>query len=307
MMLRIALWLIDLAVTVLPESLVYRAARALAPLAMPLAERRRQTVRNNIQRLQPSWEPPELDRATRGVFQETAMYYVDTALLPRHEPQQLLRDRLQVEGLETLQEAVDGGRGVILVGAHLSNPEVAFQALVALEIDAIALVEPLADPRIMSAMRRRRERWGLPFVGVSMEGVKQAITHLQKGGVVAILTDRDLQGHGVCVPFMSRLARFPTGAVDLALRTDAALVLGWPVREHDLRFRVHFEAADPLLRSDNRANDVRANLANVMRQLESPIAAHCQQWRMFESPWAPCRDTTYHEGGAARPLSGTPR
>jgi lauroyl/myristoyl acyltransferase len=294
------------AAAVLPSGWLYRAARALAPLAMPFAERRRQTVRNNIQRLQPAWEPTQLDAATRRVFQETAMYYVDTALLSQFSSQQILDDHTTPEGLDYVRSAIDAGNGVILVGAHLANPEVPFQALAALGIDALALVEPLADAGRMEAMRQRRETAGLPFVPATMEGVKRVITHLRGGGLVAILTDRDIQGQGSCVPFMRRLGQFPTGAVDLAMRTEATLLIGYAVREHDLHFRAVFQPTEPLIRSENRTNDIRANLANLIRLLEPAIQEHCDQWRMFESPWAPCHDTVYHDGGAPRPLGGTP-
>lgn len=302
----VLLAMLSAAASLLPERVLYAAARVVGPLAMPLAERRRQTVRNNLQRLQPSWDPPELDAATRGVFQETAMYYVDTALLPRVRPRRLLDRRLEVENLELLQDAVRERHGVVLAGAHLSNPEVPFQALAALEIPAMALVEPLADRRRLEAMRRRREAAGMQFVPATLDGVRRAVEFLREGGVVAVLADRDLTGHGVCVPFQRRLARFPTGAADLALRTNARLLVGYAVRTQDLHFRVVFTEAPPLIRSDNRANDVRANVAELARLLESPLRTHCAQWRMFESPWAPCRDTVYHEGGAPRPISGQP-
>ncbi len=292
--------------SVLPSGWLYSAARRVGPLAMPFAEKRRQTVRNNIQRLQPAWEPDQLDAATRRVFQETAMYYVDTALLPRFSSQQILDEHTTIEGLDHLRSAVEAGRGVVLAGAHLANPEVPFQALAALDIDAIALVEPLADGRRMEAMRQRRESAGLPFVAATMTGVKRAVTHLQGGGVVAILTDRDIQGQGSCVPFMRRLGQFPTGAIDLAMRTEAVLLIGYAVREHDMHFRAVFEPTEPLIRSENRANDVRANLGNLIRRLEPIIQDHCDQWRVFESPWAGCRDTVYHDGGTARPPGGTP-
>lgn len=306
MLTALLLALLSAAASVLPERALYAAARAVAPLALPLAERRRQTVRNNLQRLQPSWDPPQLDAATKAVFQETAMYYVDTALLPRIRPRRLLERRLAVENLELLQEAVREKHGVVLAGAHLSNPEVAFQALAALDIRAMALVEPLADKRRLEAMRRRRESAGMQFVPATLDGVRRAVEFLREGGVVAVLADRDLTGTGVCVPFQRRLARFPTGAADLALRTKARLLVAYAVRTHDLHFRVVFTETPPLIRSDNRANDVRANVAELARLLETPLRAYCTQWRMFESPWAPCHDTVYHEGGAPRPVSGQP-
>ena len=298
--------IVELLSVVVPVRLLYAVARWLGWLAMPVFEGRRQTVRNNLQRLQPSWEPDALDAAAKRVFQENAMYYVDAALLPQLPPQQVLDDHLAIEQLELLEDAVARGNGVVLAGAHLSNPELPFRALAALQIDGLALVEPLTDRGRLEAMRRRRETGGLRFVPADMHGVKQAIEQLRSGGVVAVLIDRDLQKQGVCVPFMRRLAQFPSGAIDLAMRTEASLLFSYAVRLENQRFAVRFLETPALLRSDNRANDVRANIASLVALMEPVLQEHCTQWRMFESPWAACRDSVYHEAGAPRPLSGTP-
>ncbi len=305
-LIGLGLRIVELLSRFLPGPLLYTGARWLGWLAMPILEGRRQIVRNNLQRLQPRWEPKALDTAIKRVFQENAMYYVDAALLPQLPSQKVLDEHLTIERLELLEAAVARGNGVVLAGVHLSNPELPFRALTALQIDGLALVEPLTNSQRMEAMRRRRETAGLRFVPADMHGIKKAIEQLRDGGVVAILIDRDIQKQGVCVPFMRRLAQFPTGAIDLAMRTEATLLFSYAVRLEDQHFSVRFLETPKLLRSDNRANDIRANTASLVALMEPVLQEHCTQWRMFESPWAACRDTVYHEGGAPRPLSGTP-
>ena len=68
------------------------------------------------------------------------------------------------------------------------------------------------------------------------------------------------------------------------------------------RFRVRFLPTEPLLRSDNPSLDVRANVANLVRLMEPHLIEYADQWRIFESPWAPCRDSAYLDpAGHARP------
>ena len=282
----------------LPDAWLYRLARGLAPLALPLAERRRQTVRGNLQRLRPGWTLPQLDAATRGVFQETACYYVDTALMSQRSPKQIWDHHLQVEGIELLQRALADGKGVVLAGAHLSNSEMAIRSLPAIGIDDIAvLVEPLRSRAQMAAMQRRRNIPGVRFVPATVAGVREVMETLQRGGVVGVFSDRDIQGNGFCLPFAGRLGRFPVGAVDLALRTEAALLIGLVVRERDDHFRATFLDSDPLVRGDNRTLDLRVNMANMIRAMEPMIVQHADQWRVFESPWAPCHDAVLLEPG----------
>lgn len=302
MLIALSLWLLDRLADFLPPAWLYRLARCAGTLLLPVFERQRQAVRSNVLRLHPDWTPPQLDTAAKRVFQERAAYYVDTVLLPRRRPQETMEKNVAVEGLDLLQDAVAAGRGVVLAGAHLSNSEVPFQTLAALDIEAVALVEPMQSKRQMTGMQARRGAAGMRFAPANMDGIRRALTLLRRGGVVAVLTDRALHDSGICLPFAGRLARFPTGAVDLAMRTDAALLIGLAVREGDDHFRVLFLPTDPLIRSDDRARDVHSNLANLIQRMEPFIVQHTQQWRMFESPWKPCHDTRYQDlSGRARP------
>lgn len=274
---------------IIPARWLYAGARLAGTLALPLLERRRQSARAGVQRLQPAWTPAQLDTAVQRQFQETASYYVDIALLRRQSPERILRRWLDIEGLERLQAALRSDRGVVLVSVHLSNPEIAIQALPPLGATATVIVEALPERRL-KALRMRRESAGNRFVPATLKGVRQALETLEGGGLVAILTDRDIQGNGICVPFARRLARFPVGAVDLALRTDAILLPAYATRIRDHRFRVEFMEPLSLLQSNDRAKDVRANLATLMARFEDPIRTNVEQWRLLESPWRSCRD-----------------
>ena len=298
-----ALRALELLAGVLPEEALYALAERLAVAALPVAERRRLRVRNNLQRLHPEWELPRLNRAVRRVFEETARYYVDLALLPSLTPKQILDDRLKLQGLNHLQSEIARGRGVVATSAHLSNPEAVVRAIGALEIPATALIEPLADPRQRTAVEARRGGAGVEFVEANARGIATCLERLRGGGLVAVLWDRDIQGGGACIPFFQRQARFPVGAVDLAIRTDSALIPIWQRRTRGLHFEVECLPPMQLLLTGNRALDVRTGLADLVALFEPILHEHCEQWRMFESPWAPCHDTPWDDPRAHRERS----
>lgn len=295
---------IELLAGVLPEDALYALAGRLAGAAPLLAERRRLRVRNNLQRLHPEWELARLNLAVRRVFEETARYYVDLALLPSLPAEQIFHERLSLRGLEHLQRELDAGRGVVATSAHLSNPEAVVRAVGAIGARATALVEPLTDPRQRAAAAARRAGAGVEFVEADRAGIARCIERLRGGGLVAVLWDRDIQGGGPCVPFFQRQARFPVGAVDLAIRTDSALLPIWQRRTRGLRFEVECLPPLELLLTGNRALDVRTGLADLAALFEPILYEHCEQWRMFESPWAPCRDTPWDDPRAQRRQSG---
>lgn len=283
---------------VLPRRAIYAIAETTAWLALPFFERRRLRIRNNLQRIRPDDSARQLNRATSEVIAEIARYYVDLAILPSISPQVVLDRHLHVTGLDYLLDAHRSGRGVVLTTAHISNPEVAVKALAALDIPAVALVERLEDPQHLEAVNAARAAVGIEFLTATQTGVASALRTLRAGGVVCILWDRDRQGGGACVPFFGRQARFPAGAIDLAIRADAEVVPLYAVRRPGpdrLQFDVTFLPPLELLLKGNRALDTRTNIAGLARIFEPIIAEHAHLWRVAESPWAPCRDTPWDD------------
>jgi len=283
---------------ILPRRLLYGTAELAASLALPLFERQRIRIRNNLQRIHPDHSPAQLNRAAAQVIAETARYYVDLAILPSISPRRVLENHLHVSGLDHLLDARRSGRGIVLTTAHISNPEVAVKALAALDIPAVALVERLDDPRHLEAVNASRAAVGIDFLTATQTGVATALRALREGGVVCILWDRDRQGGGACVPFFGRQARFPVGAIDLAIRAEADVLPLYAARRPGpdrLQFDVAFLPPLELLLTGNRALDTRTNTADLARLFEPIIAQHAHLWRVSESPWAPCRDTPWDD------------
>ena len=282
----------------LPREWLYAFAETAASASLPLLERRRIRIRNNLQRIHPEHTPAQLNRDAAEVIAETARYYVDMAILPSITPQRILDRHLHVSGLDHLLDAHKSGQGVVLTTAHISNPEVAVKALAALDIPAVALVERLDDPGHLEAVNAARSAIGIEFLTATQTGIASALRTLREGGVVCILWDRDRQGGGTCIPFFGRQARFPVGAVDLAIRAEASVLPLYAVRRQGsdrLQFDVTFLPPLELLLKGNRALDTRTNTANLARLFEPIIEQHAHLWRVAESPWAPCRDTPWDD------------
>ena len=288
------------------EAAAYRAAEAAAAAALPLAERRRLRVRNNLLRVRPDWDAARIRRAVRRSFEESARYYVDLARLARTPARRVLDERLRTAGIPRLELALARGEGAILAAPHIATPEAAMAGLAALGISATALIEPPRDSRQLRLVQALRDRGPAKFAFADAKGTARVLRELREGGVACILWDRDVQrplggakrGHanptarfgGVCVPFFGRQAHFPVGAVDIALRTGAPLLPVSISRRRHFSFDVEIHDPLELIRTENRALDIRTGVADLARFFEPIIQERCEQWRMPESPWAPCRD-----------------
>jgi KDO2-lipid IV(A) lauroyltransferase len=187
--------------------------------------------------------------------------------------------------MEYVTAARAQGRGVILASAHYANPEFATQGLAAAGIEVLALVEPLQPPQLHRLMYRLRTGHGHRYESANFKGVKATVDWLRKGGLLAILIDRDIQKRGIELEFCGAPARFPTGAVDLAIRTNSVLIPGWVRREGGYKIRARIGPPLDLIITGNADADLRTNTARLLAIFERELKQDPTQWTVLERVW----------------------
>jgi KDO2-lipid IV(A) lauroyltransferase len=243
-------------------------------------------VRDNMRHvLGPDAPEEEIDRLARQCAENTGRYYADVVGMHRMNIKKFWDHDMQIEGIEYVQEATARGQGVIIASAHYANPEFAVQGLAAVGIRVFALVEPLEPPELGRLMRGLRTVHGHVYEPVGFGAIKDALNWLRKGGVVAILIDRDIQKRGIVLDFCGAPARFPTGAVDLALRTNAMLLPGWVRRVGG--YKIHTVLGPPLelIRTGDRDHDLRVNTAAMLALFEQHLKQDPGQWSVLDRIW----------------------
>jgi KDO2-lipid IV(A) lauroyltransferase len=192
---------------------------------------------------------------------------------------------LDLHGVEYIQEAQARGQGVVMYSAHYGNPEFAAHALAGLGIQVFALTEPLQPPELDRLMRGLRNKLGHRYEPVSFGAIKDAILWLRGGGLVCILIDRDIQRRGLELELCGAKARFPTGAADLALRTNALFLPGWVRRADGFKIRADIGPPLDLVRTGNHEDDVRVNSQRALAVFEEELRKDPGQWAVLEKIW----------------------
>ena len=264
----------------------YGIARFLSDRVYNWGPRIGPNIRSNIRHvLGPDASDEEVDRISRQCARNTGRYYADVVGMHRMDIKRFFEEDLVLEGLEYVREAQRAGHGVVLASAHYANPEFAVQGLAAAGIKVYALVEPLDPPELGKLMRGLRTVHGHQYEPVSFTSIKNAMTWLRNGGVVAILIDRDIQKRGVELNFCGYPARFPTGAVDLAIRTNSVLLPGWVRREEGYKVRATLGPPMPLIVTGNTAEDLRVNTQNLLARFEKHLKQDPGQWSVLDRIW----------------------
>ena len=264
---------------------------------------RRDVIANMRQVMGPDASEEEVRRTAREAFRNASRYYADLLSIPRMDPKRFWDEQLTIEGVHYLVEARESGRGAVMVTGHFGSPELAVQGLASQGLRLYSLTEPLQPQALSDFTIWLRSRHGHEYRPVGFGGIKGAILCLRKGGIVALMLDRDVAGTGVPMEFCGAMTVMPLGAVDLAMRTGADLVPAWAWRIEGFRFRSVIGPPMELVRSGNFDEDVRTNAQRLLALFEVKLRSDPGQWGVLEAIWdAKDQKKAVNEREAARTL-----
>ncbi len=185
---------------------------------------------------------------------------------------------VQWQGDGLIDEALDAGRGLVLLTPHLGCFEVCAQAIAerfGQRSRLTAMYRPARQPWLRQLEETARARPGLATAPAALAGVRQMIRALRKGEAVGLLPDQvPPDGMGVWAPFYGRPAYTMTLAARLVQQTGAALLLIWAERLPAGRgwvLRVSPAAPLPASAADDAALQV-ACAGSINLQMERLIA-----------------------------------
>lgn len=265
-------------VPVLPGAADLPLSRAAGAVAHAFSSRARRAVQANLAAIAP--ERRDREGLARQVFVHQARNYIETFRLARIEPARLL-EMVEVDGWANVAGAYARGRGVVLASAHLGPVVLCGQILAAKGLDVSVLVEPKRG-EVGRIIDRARGVMGIKTIETTSP--MSIGRTLRRGGIVGFLADRAISGVGERVPFFGRDALLPSAHVAVALRTGAALVPGFALRDGD-RLRAFVEPEIPLQRTGDRDADVREGVRRWAAALEPHIRRAPEQWSVFEPVW----------------------
>lgn len=249
-------------------------------LAVPLAavlrlamQNRRRIAERNIERCFPELPTEARKALLRSCFRSLARVVFETAWAWSASVRRIQRMG-HVEGLEHIAAARRGGRGVLLVTAHISCLEIGAR-LLAMELPIAAIYRPLRSPVLEWYQNRSRLAYGEAVI--SKREMRGALRLLRRGGLVWYAPDQDFgREHSVFAPFFGIQTATLLATYRLAQLTGCAVVPMFPV--YDERKRHYIVRILPALDSFP-GPDAHADLARVNAIMEAHIrSAPGQYW-----------------------------
>lgn len=183
-----------------------------------------------------------------------------------------LRHGLVVEGLEHIEAARAGGRGVIVVSGHFTTLEVCGR-LMCDHVPLAGMYRPHRQAAMEWAVRRGRARYAAAMF--PKQDVRGAVRHLKRGGLLWYAPDQDpSRGDSVYVPFFGQPAHSLTSTHQLARLSGAAVLLFQHARRTDGGYTLRLQPAFDGFPSA----DAGADTARVMAGIEAMARAAPEQY-----------------------------
>jgi lauroyl/myristoyl acyltransferase len=257
--------------------LAARFAWLLSPLARPRLE-------FNLKVACPELDGAELRRISWLNFRNHAKAYADLMMLPSMHVE-LMRPRLQVRGMEYLEEARAHKKGVLAVSCHMGSYEVA-SAIWSANLSPVSFFAEELEPRaLFEWYRETRARLGISVLTLDLGGIRKVLQALRDQEIVITAIDRDITGTGHLMQFFGRPAPIPLGPAAIALRTGTPLL---PVCVYRLPDDTYVAEATPLALPQDTGNpkddQVRVT-QQVLRQIEVFIQRRPEQWHVPHRIW----------------------
>lgn len=151
----------------LPRSMAAGVGAGLGRIAWAVDARHRSVARRNLARVhgRPRSDP-WVRRATRDVFAETGRSMAEAAWL-MGQSEEVIRDRVRVEGYENGGAAWRAGHGVVAAVAHAGPWEVlAAIPLLLPDVRFGTMARAVRNPAVDRVVRSLRERFGVEVFGI---------------------------------------------------------------------------------------------------------------------------------------------
>lgn len=246
----------------------------------------RESVLNNVKQvLGKTHEDARARAVARSIFKNSALNFMDLLTLPRRSNQSLTRSTHVVLGeWSIIDDAINAGRGIIFVTAHVGCFDFIGQSFVAHGLKMTIVTGRTTSRFIFDGVTWLRGIRGATLVEPTPSGVRNVIKALRRGECAVFVVDRDFFQNGYDVNFFGRHTTLPPGAVRIARDTGAVVIPMFTRRVrrgHELRIYPAIE----IEKTTDVAADVRRGLDQLIPVLESGISSAIDQWVMFQDVW----------------------
>jgi KDO2-lipid IV(A) lauroyltransferase len=254
-------------ICLLPHRVALAIGRVLGRIAHSVGGSRRAVVRRNIELCFPELSPGERDTLAFDHFKALGMTLIEMGL-GRWASDKHLLSISKLGGIEHVHNALESGRGVILLSAHFTTLEIMGRVL-SLNMPPFDAVFRQNRSEFMTELQRTgRERSAESTI--EKRDIKKMVRSLRSGRSVWYAPDQSYNRKGSAViPFFGIATMHTTATSTLARLGNAAVVPFFPRRLPDSTYEFTLLPAFENFPSDDPAADTKRYIELLEQHIRS--------------------------------------
>ena len=276
----------------LPPGAAYPLGRLAGRLLYALAGGRRRRLEEALPLVSATDDPRRRREIVRSAFILLCQTELEVLRYPRLNPA-TMATLVACRGLDLLDAALAGGKGVLLMFAHFGANQMIMPALGHRGYRMCQLSAPptvwanLLPGKQFSALGKKaleirwRHEQSLPVKHINVFGsLKEAFRCLERNEILGVAVDGGGGKTRVAVDFLGRTALLSTGAMEIAQRVGCPVLPAFMIR--DSRGRQTLIVEPPLaLDAGGGQEAARRNLARFMERFEPYVVQYPEHYLNF--------------------------
>ena len=230
-------------------------------------------------------KPGQVHELTRRALINAGKYYYDFYHMVGKSPLEVTKKvNIPDHLLETVRNIQASGRGVQLAGIHLSNFDLGSISLGAhgLEILGLSAANPNQGYEFQNKLRKK---YGFIATPIEPKSLREAITRLKNGGIVAGAIDWPKSGETELTEVFGKPAHIPLGVARLAIMTNAVTIAIAFYKDSRPEYQIYVSEPMEVIRTGNKQEEIKLNTRKYLDFFENVVSRHPDQWMMFHKFW----------------------
>jgi len=236
------------------------------------------------------YSPKELKRILKRTYANIGQGAVEVFLLPKLDDR-YIKKYIKFENFHFAEEALKKGKGFIFLTAHFGTWEISHSALPSIGFAFKPITREQKPYLVNELLNSFRESKGCKIL---MKGpaVREAIRTLRSNGIVGMIADQDAGKSGIFIKFFNRMASSPRGVMEIALKTGAAIIPGFAIRENGPYVTIKCFKPIELTERGSKEETIKGGFRQYASILEKLIEEYPDQWLWQHRRWksSPNRD-----------------
>lgn len=195
------------------------------------------------------------------------------------------RDFIEIENFDRMKNAIDRGKGVVVLTGHVGTWEWLSAAYTLSGLPVTAIAKPQPNIGYTNALNDLRATIGVEIFSRGTSELLAAARALKSGKILGFLADQDAGPGGAFIDFLGRTASTPMGPAVFAYKFKSPIIPSFIVRKPDGKHKVII--GEPLYYEDlGSVDESLFKLTEKMTKiLTDVIREYPTQWLWFQKRW----------------------